>query len=101
MSEHKHGRMVRRIVAPPPFSGIVFPRTPNRPEHIPAQYPGAHILERLSGKIVVDARGPAALTVHLVEYLGVKKPVVELGPADPERILQILPRPSAKPIDRN
>jgi len=101
MSEHKHGRMVRRIVAPPPFPGIVFPRPPNRPEHIPAQDPGAHILERLSGKIVVDARGPTALTVHLLEYLGVKKLVVKLGPADPERILQVLPWPGAKPIDRN
>jgi hypothetical protein len=93
--------MVRRIVAPPAFPGIVFPRTPNRPEHIPAQYLGAHILERLSGKIVVDARRPAALTMHLLKYLGVKKPVVELGPANPERILKVLPRPGAKPIDRN
>jgi hypothetical protein len=101
MREHKHGRMVRRIVAPPPFPGIVFPRTPNRPEHIPAQDPGADILERQSGKIVVDARSPAALTVHLLKYLGVKKPVVELSPADSERILQVLPGPSPKPIDRN
>src|SRR5580693_2405933 len=101
MREHKHGRMVRRILAPPAFPGIVFPRTTNRPKHIPAQYPGAHILERLSRKIVVDARSSAALTVHLLKYLGVKKPVVELGPANAQGILQVLPWPSPKPIDRN
>jgi hypothetical protein len=76
MREHKNRSMVRRIVAPPPFPGIVFrrPGTSNRAEHIPAQDPGADIFERLRGDIVVDAFGTAALAVHLLKYFGLLKP---------------------------
>ena len=98
MREHENGRMVRRIVAPPPFPRIVLPRTPNRPKHIAAQNPCAYIFERLNGKIVIDAFGPAALTEYLLEYLRSSKPRVELGSANPEGIVQILPGASAIPI---
>jgi hypothetical protein len=36
MRQHKNRGMVRRIIAPPSFPRIVFPRTSNRAEHIPA-----------------------------------------------------------------
>ena len=78
MREHKNGSVVRRIIAPPSFPGIVFrrPGTSNRAEHIPAQDPGADIFERLGGKIVIDRGRPAALTVHLLECLRLLKPEV-------------------------
>ena len=34
MREHENRRMIRRIVAPPPFPGVVFPGTANRTKHI-------------------------------------------------------------------
>ena len=64
MREHKDRRMVGRIVAPPTFPGIVLPWTANRSEHIAAHDPCANILERLRGKIVIDAHRPAAFSGH-------------------------------------
>src|SRR5579859_375827 len=99
--EHKHGRILRRLVAPPPFPRIARPRSPNRPEHIPAQDPRANVLKRLRGHIVVDPRAAAACALHLSENFGRKKPAVELGPPHPEWILQILSGPGAEPVNRN
>src|SRR5580658_10115193 len=76
MREHKNRSVKRRIIAPPPLPRIVFPRASNWPKHIPAHNPGANIFETFRGHIVVNSRAPAALTVHLPEYLGGEKPCV-------------------------
>jgi hypothetical protein len=39
--------------------------------------------------------------MHLVEDLGREEPPVKLSTAHAQRILQILPRPSPEPINRN
>src|SRR5579871_4848914 len=79
--------VIRWVVTPPPFPGVILPRTPHRPEHIPAKNPGPDILERLSGDPIVDAAGPAVLTVHFPEHFGVLEPRVQLEAAHPERIV--------------
>jgi hypothetical protein len=56
-------------------------------------------LERLSGKIIVDAFGSADLTMHVLKHLGALEPRVQLEAADPERIVQVLLGPSTKPIE--
>jgi len=45
------------------------------------------MVERLCSGIIVDARAPAALTMHLFENVSMKKPVMEFGSAHAERIL--------------
>src|SRR5262249_4361521 len=99
MGEHKNVSMVRRIRAPPSFPGIILPGSSNRPEHIAAQDPRADIVERLKGKIVIDAPGPAAFALHLLENLCALEPPVQLESANPKGIIQILAGPGAKPID--
>jgi hypothetical protein len=63
--------------------------------------PRANIFEGLRRDIVIDARRPTGIAMHLLENVCMKKPVVKLGAAHAQRILQILPRPSAKPVNRN
>src|SRR5271155_1961883 len=70
MSKHKDRSMKRRIIAPPPFPRIVFPRTSNRPKHIPANTPRANFSKSLCGSVPVNARAPAALTMRFSKCLG-------------------------------
>jgi hypothetical protein len=43
--------------------------------------------------------GAPALTVHLLEFLRVQEPPVQLEAANPEWMVEVLPRPRAKPIE--
>ncbi len=98
VSEHKHRRVVRRILAPPSFPGIIVPWTANRPEHIAPEDPGADIFERLNGKPVVHALIPATLSMQFVEYCRAEQPSMQLDAPDPKRIVEVLPRPRPKSI---
>ena len=98
MGEYEDGRMVRRVVAPPAFPGVAFPRAADWAEHIAAEDPGADVFEGLEAEIVVDALGPAGLAVHLLECLGVQEPLVQLEAADSEGIVKVLPGAGAKPV---
>src|SRR5512144_1363219 len=41
MSQHEDRRVVRRLVTPPAFPGLIRPRAPDRAEHVTAENPGA------------------------------------------------------------
>src|SRR5215470_19823435 len=55
MREHKHRRVIRRSLAPPPFPRVIRPESAHRAEHVATENEGAHIRERSVRKIVVDA----------------------------------------------
>ena len=99
MREHENRSVVWRIVAPPPLPGIVFPRTSQGSKHVASKNPGADIFKGLPGKIIVDASLPAGLPMHLLEHLGVLKPLVQLQTANPQRVLQVLAGPGAESVD--
>jgi hypothetical protein len=63
--EHEDGRVVRRVLAPPPLPRLIWPSATNRPEHIPPEYRGADASESARGEVVVDARRTPSRTVDL------------------------------------
>src|SRR5215469_4847447 len=99
--QHEHWRVIRRRVAPPPSPRIVGPRTTHWTKHVASQNPCADILERFRGKIIVDARRPDTLTLHLLKYVSLKEPREDLRSTHSQRILQVLSRPGPEPIHRN
>src|SRR6266496_6489760 len=52
--QHEDGYVVGRVVAPPSFPTVVGPGTPQRPEHIAAEDPGADVLETARGEVVAN-----------------------------------------------
>jgi hypothetical protein len=96
--EDKDGHVIRRLVSPPAFPGIVFPWAADRPEHVAAQYPGADIFKRLGGKIIVHALAAVGQVVHVVKDRGFLKPRVQLEAANAEWIFAVLQRPCTKTI---
>src|SRR3954452_9587118 len=101
MGEHKDRSVIGRSVPPPSFPCVVCPCTANWTKDVAAQDPGAYVLERLLGEVVVDACAPSALPQHLFERVGSEKPFVECGPTGAERILQILFWTASDTVDLN
>ena len=97
MRQYKNRRVVRRVVAPPTFPGIILPRASNRSEHVSPQNPGADIFEGLSGKIVIHALRPAALAVHLPKHFGVLKPLVQFEAANSSGLFKSCRGPAPNP----
>src|SRR5262249_52979302 len=93
--------MIRRLVAPPALPALIRPRPAHRPEHVPSENPGADAGEAELGHLVVDAGLAVGLSVHLPPDAGVKEPFHPLGPADAERMLEILTRSGAVSVDRD
>jgi hypothetical protein len=50
--EDKDRHVIRWLVSPPAFPGIVLPWAADRPEHVAAQNPGTDIVKRSGGKII-------------------------------------------------
>jgi hypothetical protein len=76
--EHEHGRMVGRLLAPPPAPFLV-PLTADRTEHVPAHHIGTTLL----GQVVAGAG------VSLVERLS-QVPLVQPQAADTDRVVASL-----------
>jgi len=57
------------------------------------------LVERPLGKIVIDTTAPATLAMHLLEYLSVLEPPMQLEAADSEGIVQVLPGPSTEAVE--
>src|SRR5262245_46614614 len=53
MCQDEHRRVVRRVVAPPPFPRVVTPRSANWPKHVAAQDPGTDALEAAPHEVIV------------------------------------------------
>src|SRR6266853_1818447 len=101
MRQHEDGRVIRRLVAPPPLPAVVGPRAPDRTEHVAPEDPGADSGKALLRNSVVDSRLPIAVAVHLPPQARVEEPLHQLGAPDAERILEILVRPGAVAVDGN
>jgi hypothetical protein len=76
MRQHKNRRVKGRIVSPPAFPGFILRWTSNWPEHIATHDPGADIVKRLGGDLIVDTLGSASLDMNPVEYLCLAEPGV-------------------------
>ena len=70
MSEHKHGVLERRMIAPPPLTRILAPWAPHRAEHVTTHDRCANVLRCLPKYIIVNP----GLTVVRVTVLRAKGP---------------------------
>ena len=66
VSQYEHWDVTDRILAPPTPSAVIWPRSANRPEHVPAENPSPDVLKASSGKVVVKARSSAIATEQVL-----------------------------------
>src|SRR5580658_864171 len=100
VGEDEGGSVIRRVVAPPPLPSVVGPGSTNRPEHVSAQNPGAHIGESACCKVVIDARRAAVTPVYLLKRSRGEEPLMHRHAADTEGVSQVLIRAGAVAIER-
>src|SRR5919106_5503276 len=102
MGQDEDGNVIGRVVPPPPLPFIVWPRPTDRSEHVPSEDPGADILEAPRGEVLVDA-GRALVATHDValECPRREEPLVELLPANAERIVDVLIRTCSVSVERD
>src|SRR6266849_10784021 len=65
MRQHEDGRVIRRLVAPPPLPAVVRPRAPDRTEHVAPEDPGTDSGKALLRDSVIDSRLSIVMAVHL------------------------------------
>src|SRR5712692_5325078 len=99
MGEHKNRRVIRRLISPPTFPIFVGPGPADRAKHIPPENISADSFEALRRDIVIDASLAIFIAVHPLPGARGKEPVKDFEPANSERILRVLIRPSAEAID--
>ena len=99
MSQHEDRRVIRRLVTPPAFPAVIRPRASDGAEHVPAENPGADPGEALRRDIVIDAGFSIWMTVHSLPRTRVEEPAKQFRPADAERIVKVLARSGAVPVD--
>src|SRR6202165_233574 len=101
MRQHKDGRVIRRLLPPPPLPAVVRPRASDRTEHVAPKNPGTDSGKALLRNSVIDSRFAVVIAVHLPPHARVEEPLHQLGAPDAERMLEILVRPSAVAVDGN
>ena len=99
MRQHEDGRVIRGLVTPPALPALVRPRAADGTEHVAPEDPGADPVEALRRQVVVHARLAVFVAVHPLPGARVEEPVEHLRAADSERVLEILARPGAEPVD--
>src|SRR2546426_5251908 len=99
MRQHEDGGVIRRLLSPPALPAAIRPGAPDGTKHITPENPGADSGQAFGGNIIVDARLATFIAVHVLPDTGVEKPVHQREPADPDRILKILVRPSTVAVD--
>jgi hypothetical protein len=102
LGQHEHGHMVWRFLAPPALPVVVRATAHGPAKHIPAQDPGANILEAARGEVLV--RTIRSLLSSPIMRWKVRVPrnhVCSSPPRSPQWILQALVRACAKTIERD
>src|ERR1700694_3325580 len=99
--QHEHRVVVRRVVAPPTLPFLVGPRPADRAEHVAPHDRGADAGVARDHEPLVDALVAALLADHATAVTGREDPLVQPRPADAERVVKALRRPSAVPVDRD
>src|SRR5438034_7405658 len=99
MRQHEHGRVIRRLVAPPALPAVVRPRAAHWNEHVAPKNPGTDSGKALLSNSVVDSRLSIVMAVHLPPHARVEEPLHQLGAPDAQRILEILVRPGTVAVD--
>jgi hypothetical protein len=102
MCQDESRHVIGRVVAPPAFPERIGPRTSTRSEHIPAENPGANILETARSEIIVDPRcATFGAKQGPLERACWNQPLVQTCAAHAKGIRDVLVRTSAESIKRN
>src|SRR5258705_4326781 len=97
--QHKHRRMIGRILPPPAAPLVVGPGPAHRAEHVGAHDIGTDAFPEALGKIVVGTRRPARFPVYLAKRARADVPAVQLLTTDAEWVLKGLARTGAVPVE--
>ncbi len=98
--EDRH--VIGRVVAPPAFPVCVRPGSAQGAEHVPPENPGPAVLEAARGEVIVNAGGAAIPAVQgFLKGAGRNQPLVQIFPANAERISEILTRTRAVSVQRD
>ena len=91
VGQHEHWDVIDRILAPPTPPALIWPRSANRPEHVPAENPSPDVLKASSGKVIINARSSALATeqVLLKRSCG-EGPAMKRGAAHAEWVADVL-----------
>lgn len=101
MRQYKHRDVIGWVVTPPPLPVQVGPGTANRSEHVPPENPGTDALEPACREVVIRTRRAIAGAMGPLEGASRNKPVMQVHPADPERVVDVLSRPSSVAVKRD
>src|SRR5438045_2145339 len=99
--QHKHRRMIGRILPPPTAPLIVGPRPAHGAEHVSTHDVRTDAFPASLGNIVVGTRRPARFPVHLAKRTRADEPVVQLLTTHAEWLLQSLAGAGAVPVERD
>src|SRR5262245_54643118 len=102
VSEDEDWNVIRRIVSPPAFPVHVRPGTANRSEHVPPENPCPNIPKATRGEVFVNPRCAAVLAKQgPLQRACREEPVVQICPANAERVAALLLWDSSVSIERD
>src|SRR5439155_6540614 len=99
--QHKHRRMIGRILPPPAAPPIVRPRPAHGAEHVSAHDIRTDAFAEALGKVVVGTRRPARFSVYLTKRARADVPAVQLLTTHAEWVLPSLAGAGAVPVERD
>jgi hypothetical protein len=102
VSQDEDRNVVRGTVSPPSLPVHVRPGAANRSEHVSPENPCADIPKSACGEVVVDPGCAAFLAKQgPLERACREQPLVQIGPANAERVVEILVRACSVSIERD
>src|SRR3984885_12375890 len=101
MRQHEDGRVIWRLIAPPPLPALVRPRASDRTEHVAPKNPSTNSGKALLRDSVIDSRLSIIRAVHPPPYVRVEEPLHQFRAPDAERILETLVGSSTVTVDGN
>jgi hypothetical protein len=87
---------------PPTPPALIWRRSANRSEHVPAENPGPDVLKTSRGKVFINAGASAIATEQvLLKRSCAEGPGMKRGAADAERVVDVLVRAGAEAVERD